>query len=372
MEQKKSKVMVVGAFPPPGVELFGGVLTTCKALLDSTFAQSFDLVLIDSTQVSNPPPKFWLRALLAAKRFGRFVWALIKARPDAVLLFTSDGASIIEKGAMAWVCRLAGRPCFMFPRTAQIIETVQRSALRKFWVKLAMRGADQVLCQGPGFEDFARHILGFTADRTLVIENWSATGPLLEIGRQRNASSTGKTTFLFLAWLEKSKGIFELLQAVKDLSGQHDLRLVVAGRGHAEEQAQAFVRAHGLQEQVQFVGWVQGEAKLALLRQSDILVLPSWVEGFPNAVIEAMAAKLAVIVTTVGTVPDLLTDRHEALLIPPKNTQALQTAMDELLRDIRLRNDLAERGHTFAQDRFAVERGAEKLTQAIAKAIAKQ
>lgn len=364
--------MVIGAFPPANAELFGGVLTTCRALLDSSFPSSFDLILIDSTQVSNPPPKFWYRALLASKRFGRFVKALVSNQPDAVLLFTSDGASIIEKGAMAWVCRLVGTPSFMFPRSSQIIDTVERSLLRKLWVKLAMRGANHVLCQGPGFEDFVRHIMGFKAERTLVIENWSATLSLLEIGERRSRVPSTRPTLVFLAWLEKSKGIFELLQVIKRLVNHHDLRLVIAGRGHAEDDAKAYVIAHGLQDRVEFVGWVIGDAKETLLKNGDILVLPSWTEGFPNAVIEAMAAKLAVVVTAVGAVPDLLTDGQEALLIPPKDAVALGNAIERLLRDSGLRIELAERGHAFAKGKFAVERGVEKLTHAIDIAIAKR
>lgn len=365
--------MVVGAFPPAQAELFGGVLTTCRALLDSSFPTSFDLTLIDSTQVSNPPPKFWYRAYLAGKRFARFVKTLLLSHPDAVLLFTSDGASIIEKGAMAWVCRLAGTPSFMFPRSSQIIDTVERSKVRKLWVKMAMRGANHVLCQGPGFEAFTRHIMGFKAERTLVIENWSATLSLLDIGERRSRVPNTTPTLVFLAWLEKSKGIFELLQVIERLKKQHQkLRLIIAGRGHAEDEARAYVIAHGLQDHVEFVGWVLGDAKESLLKNADVLVLPSWMEGFPNAVIEAMAAKLAVVVTSVGTVPDLLTDGQEALLIPPKDVQALACAIERLLLDVQFRSELAERGHAFAKSKFAVERGVEKLTQAIHMAIAER
>lgn len=174
---------------------------------------------------------------------------------------------------------------------------------------------------------------------------------------------------LFLGWLERGKGILELLEASLSLSKKYEFRLIIAGRGHAEEQARAFVQSHGLEDFVEFAGWVAGEAKEALLAKADILILPSWAEGFPNAIVEAMAAKMAVVVTTVGNVPDLITDRQQALLVPPKDKEALERAIEQLLLDPQFRVELAERGHAFARDNFSVEQGVAKLTAVIDAAI---
>jgi glycosyltransferase involved in cell wall biosynthesis len=123
---------------------------------------------------------------------------------------------------------------------------------------------------------------------------------------------------------------------------------------------------------VEFAGWVQGETLDALFASSDILVLPSWAEGFPNAIIEAMAAKLAVVVSAVGNVPDLIVDGREALLVPPKEADPLRRAIERLLVDKNFRLELAERGHAFARDNFSVEMSVNKLTTAIEFAIEEQ
>lgn len=175
---------------------------------------------------------------------------------------------------------------------------------------------------------------------------------------------------LFLGWLEKEKGIFELLDACEQLAPHFNFILSVAGRGHAEVEAKKFVQGCNLNSRVDFVGWVHDAEKMRLLQESDILVLPSWAEGFPNAVIEAMSAKLSVIVTSVGNVPYLLRNREHALIIPPKNVDALRESLKELFVNKDFRVQLAEDGYVFARETFSTDSGVARLTSVLNAAIA--
>ena len=346
-------------------------MTTCLTLLNSSFSDHYELVLIDSTQISNPPPSIFVRFLFALMRFIKFLKTFFSVKPDAVLLFTSVGASVMEKSAMAWAARLKPIPIFLFPRGAGLIQTVQASRFQRIWVIAAMNGATHILCQGPAWQRFAKDVLGFSEKQSPIVQNWSATEEILSIGESRSFRSVaGVPCLLYLGWLDKEKGIFELLAASLSLSKKHLFRLLIAGRGNAEVQARAFVQSHDLENVIEFVGWVEGEAKQELLTKSDILILPSWAEGFPNAIIEAMAAKLAVVVTTVGNIPDLITDEQQALLVPPKDNEALELAIDRLLLEPQFRAELAERGHAFARDNFSVTQGVANLTSVIDAAIA--
>lgn len=370
MKSKKPKLLIVGAFPPEGTNIFGGILTTCRILLQSSFTENFELLTIDSTQISNPPPSFLIRLPFAIKRLFKFIGLLYASSPDAVILFTSVGSSILEKGLMAWISRTKSLPVFLFPRSAGLIDTVNNSQLEKVWIKLCMRGATHILCQGETWQRFAT-TLNYPISHSPIIKNWSATTTLLDIGNSRRfVDYPTIPTILFLGWLEREKGIFELLEACRGLFSKGlKFKLIIAGRGHAELMSKSFVDSNNLQGDVEFVRWVQGVEKEALLKTADILVLPSWAEGFPNAIIEAMATKVAVIVSSVGNIPDIITDRQEAILVPPKSRQALQSAIEELLKDTGLRREIAERGYVFARENFSVEIGIAKLTSVIKEAI---
>lgn len=367
----KPKVIIVGAFPPTDSSVVGGIVTTCRALLESDFPRNFDLILIDSTQISNPPPGLLIRATKAFERTLKYLVALIISRPAAVLLFTAIGASIAEKGLMAWAAKFSRVPVLLFPRGAELIDIVRKNPMQRMWIVPAMRGATHLLCQGPAWQRFAVSDLGFRLSNTEVIHNWSASAVLLRIGASRPKSlTTARTRVLFLGWLEREKGVFELLDACRQLASQFDFILSVAGRGHAEAEAKRFVQGCNLDSRVEFFGWVHDAEKIRLLEESDILVLPSWAEGFPNAVIEAMSAKVSVIVTSVGNVPDLLRDREHALIVPPKNVDALREALKELIVNRDLRVQLAENGHVFARETFSTDSGVARLSSVLNAAIA--
>ncbi len=223
-----------------------------------------------------------------------------------------------------------------------------------------------MLCQGPAWHRFAIDELGFPKSQCAIVYNWTATPELLQIGKRRGPPSVnGIPKLLFLGWLEREKGIFELLGACRRLSEKYEFQLLVAGSGNAERKANEFVLKYNMEGVVKFLGWVHGEQKKQLLEEADILVLPSWIEGFPNTIIEAMAAKLAIVVSAVGNVPDILSDREQALLIPPKDEEALRRALDELIRNPQLCASLAENGFIFARDHFSTESAISRLVCAV-------
>lgn len=368
---KKSRVLVVGAFPEEGDRIFGGIVTACRELLDSSFPKRYDLVLVDSTQASNPPPNFFRRLIFSFSRLFFYASQMRRFRPEAVLLFTSGGASLVEKAFMARVASLFGAAVLMFPRGGVIIDRAVSSLLHRKWIRWAFSGAGTFLCQGPAWQRFAVERLGFSRDDAPVINNWTATERLLEIGRERECGGSQEhpCRLLFLGWLEDHKGIFELLEACRQLDHEMSFSLTIAGRGNAEEEARSIVESSGLDRQVEFVGWVSGENREKLLRFSDILVLPSWHEGFPNAMIEAMAAGLAVVVSAVGNVPDVVTDGMEARLVPPRDVPALRDALRRMIDDREETTAIARRGHAFAAENYAVEPAVELLSRAIERAV---
>lgn len=364
------RVLAVGAFPPADTKIYGGQVTACRALLSSSFSRSFDVVTLDSTQIGNPPPGLLVRSVYALSRVLKFLGLLVRWRPQAVLLFVAIGGSVAEKGLMAWLARLVRVPVLMFPRGAELIDVTARSPFHRRWILACLKGGTQFLCQGPAWQKFATEVAGFPVERAPIVPNWTAADPLLLIGEERDKRAANQIPqLLFLAWLEREKGIFELLDACEGLVEDHQFRVVIAGRGRAEPEARRLVEEGALRARVEFVGWVQGEGLETLLAQSDILVLPSWAEGFPNSVIEAMAAGLAVVVSSVGNIPGMLTDGHEALLVPPRQSEPLKAAISTLLQDEALRQEIARCGNLFVRENFAVEPAVRKLSTVIFRAI---
>ena len=97
------------------------------------------------------------------------------------------------------------------------------------------------------------------------------------------------------------------------------------------------------------------------LQESDIFVLPSWSEGLPNSMIEAMAAGLATVVTSVGVITDYIQNNKHALIVPPHNIELLEDALKRLITDQDLRSSIAFEGRNLSVSCFSVESNTTKL-----------
>lgn len=366
----RPKLLFVGAFPGKDRAVYGGMVTDCRLLMQSSLVERVFLHTIDSTQRSNPPPGLALRTIYAIRRFAEYLIKSEKIRPDAVLLFSSSGASLLEKGMMAWYARLRGVPCLIFPRGGKVISLAEGAVFWRFLSRLLLRGARVFLCQGPAWKKFATDVVGFAPDKAPIILNWTATPRLLEIGASRGVESANRAIrLLFVGWVEEEKGIFQLIEACARLADSSSFQLRVVGDGRARQQAQRFVEQNGLQNRVVFSGWLAGHSLEEAYAQADVFVLPSWYEGLPNSMVEAMAAKLAVVVTAVGAIPEVVSQGENCLVIPPRDVDALASALYLLINDAQSRARLAYSGFCLAKEQFAVDVAVEKLVNEVKRQI---
>jgi glycosyltransferase involved in cell wall biosynthesis len=363
--ERKLRMLIVGAFPARRIREHGGILTSCRVLLASSLPQRMDLILVDSSSPTVPPPPYWHRLLRAGLRVSITLKHCIRQRPDVILLFASPGASFIEKSIMAAIARLLGIKTLMFPRGAALVTQYQASRLRATLLRLCFRIPTLMLCQGQAYQEFFAAEVGLGLSRCPLIQNWTATSRLLQIGATRlYGDNDGTLEVLFLGWIEAEKGIFELLDCARrlcDAAGVPPFRMIIAGEGSALAEARRKVEDLRLASVVQLLGWIDSEAAEERLRTAHLLVLPSYMEGMPNAVIEAMAAGLPVVATDVGAVVDVVSDGVSGFVIPPRNTDRLVEAVRELFVDARLRERMGRAGWHIAKDRFSAERAVDQI-----------
>lgn len=134
--------------------------------------------------------------------------------------------------------------------------------------------------------------------------------------------------FLFLGLIHPDKGIFDLLQVLRDnkatLAGK--IKLFIGGNGQVNK-LQQLIEAGGLETMVAFKGWVTGHEKENLLQFADVFVLPSYYEGSPVAMLEAMSYGKPVISTSVGGIPEIVEPGKNGWLHSPGDQQALLNAL---------------------------------------------
>lgn len=135
-----------------------------------------------------------------------------------------------------------------------------------------------------------------------------------------------KYNILFLSRLQKEKGIEELLMAIKELkeTGKQNFHLYVIGGGSYLEAAKIFIKEHGLENYVSLEGAIDDEKKKKeYFLNSDIYILPTYNEGFPRTLYEAMIFGTPIITTFVGGIPALMKQKENCLKIETHSTASI-------------------------------------------------
>jgi glycosyltransferase involved in cell wall biosynthesis len=166
---------------------------------------------------------------------------------------------------------------------------------------------------------------------------------------------------VFSGRCEASKGIFDLLEAAGVLRAQvPGLRIECAGDGDLGK-VQRYAQSMGMDARVKLRGWLDKRAAADLLGRASAFVLPSYAEGLPMALLEAMAAGCPVVATRVGGIPDLVTDGVDGLLVPPGDPDALAAALLRVLRDRDFAQRLGNAARETIANRYAAGRSLERM-----------
>ena len=132
----------------------------------------------------------------------------------------------------------------------------------------------------------------------------------------------------YVGRLHDEKGVLNLAQAIPKVLGQRgDVKFVIIGEGQLEGELRGYVAAHALSQNVTLAGWIPHDELRDYLVRSKLLVLPSYTEGLPHAMLEAMACGTPVLATPVGAVPQVLRDKETGFLVPDNSPDCLAEAI---------------------------------------------
>ena len=179
-------------------------------------------------------------------------------------------------------------------------------------------------------------------------------------------------TILFLSNLLRSKGIFDFVGACGILKEKgFSFRADIAGGETAEldrEGLEALLRASGLENRVLYHGAAYGPDKSALFSRADVFVFPSYREAFGLVAAEAVSARLPVVATPVGSVPDLVVEGENGFLVAPGDVQALSERVGRLLSNPELRHSMGRAGYDRYREKFSLEQFEKRIVSILADA----
>lgn len=351
----KPVVVVVG----PRLVSQGGVSTHLRAHLEGGLRDWFHLVPVE-VGFWDAPASARARALDALRKMLE-LRKVLRRHPHAVVHLnpSMDTKSMIRDMPFLWIAARRRAPVVVqFHGQLMHRFRAARNPLLRRLMLASLRRARLVVVLSAAQAESLEHVFGPSPG--LNVRQMPAL--FLDLApydeRQAARPSTGAVSrFVFLGRLAREKGIGELLAAVARLQREHpDIAADVVGTGPDEASLRQRAAELGVERRVAWHGYLDGERKLDLLAAADAFVLPSWGEGLPNALVEAMAMGLPVVVTETGAMPQVVEDGVNGFVVPMRDPDALAARMKQLVENPGEARAMGRRNRAVAAERFGLDR----------------
>jgi len=310
-------------------------------------ANAAELRPLDTRGGANALYSFWVLATALA----RIARGRLSGRLAGVHVNMAERLSLFRKGAVIVACRALGVPVVLHLHAAQLhhfYHSLSRplQALTR-WV-FSLPASCVVL--GSAARRFVIEELGVAPERVDIVIN----GVPEHTHARRVAGDSAVQRVLFLGNLSERKGVSDLLQALA-LPGfdTAHLEVTLAGGGdvHAYETKS---RALGINGFVRFAGWSDQQQAARMMARTDVLVLPSYDEGLPLVILEALANGVAVVCSPVGEIPSVLSDGVNACFVQPGDVAGIAAGLQRVLQDGELRAALERNGRALYEQQFSI------------------
>lgn len=263
----------------------------------------------------------FLKSLFFILQVGRIVRYLVKNSTIKVLhVHSSVNGSLYRKLIIILLCKYVFKKKIINHLHSGAYDVIYNNAgrLKRSLLMRYFRLSDLTFTVSQQWKEYISS--QFNLKTVYFIQNIVSPAKLEEKDDVENACKL----FLFLGLIGDNKGIYDLIEVIaankEELEGR--MRLIVGGNGETEKLTK-LISDNQLEKLVEFRGWIDGQAKHDLLQKSDVFILPSYSEGMPVSILEAMSYGMPVISTNVGGIPEIVHSEVNGKIIKPGDRDAL-------------------------------------------------
>jgi glycosyltransferase involved in cell wall biosynthesis len=332
---------------PFGARQRGGIDRLTDLLIDS-MAERPDLDIAPVRLVTRGPGSLAWSPVVFLRALGQLSAARRRGASRLVHINLAAGGSAWRKALLARAARWLKIP---------YVVHLHGSRFNTFWpaagprtraaVDRLFRESEGIIVLGRYWADLIAGRLPELREKIVILPNATAAAP------RHEPAGDGPVHIAFLGELGPRKGTPQLIEALGRLAGRPGWRATLAGNGEIDAARQRAAEL-GTAGRTDFPGWLDAAGVDAVLRRADVLVLPSFAENLPMAILEAFARGIAVVATPVGAVPEVIDHERNGLLVPVGDVEALAAALARLIDDPALRQRLGEAAARDHAERYEV------------------
>lgn len=336
----------------------GGIAAVIQGYYGSRLEKDFNIVYVESYKDGGKICKLF-KALGAYCRFAK---VLVWDRPDLIHIHSSFGPSFYRKLPFIYMASWAGKPIINHIHGADYATFYEHAAAwKKRLIRRVYNKCDILIALSQEWKKQLAQIV--SSEKIAVVENYSV---LREDALEERCARKCNNTVLFLGELGARKGGYDIPDVI-DKVAKHlpDVRFILAGAGDPqdEKKIRQSIRKRHLEKNTEFPGWVRGSEKERFLRQADVFFLPSYNEGMPMSILDAMGYGLPIVSTRVGGIGKCVYEGENGFLLEPGNKQGFADAILAILTDPKRRKEMSEVSYRIAKENYSLESHIKKIEE---------
>lgn len=366
MRSQITKVLVMGMVPPP----VGGMATFISDMLNAKFNENIKIQHFDTTKKTSQNRLLFTAILYHFFLILKLILTIVIGRPKIIHIHICSFFSFYRSSIDIIMAKLLLRKIIVHIHGGYFDQFYNSSnQLGKYYIKSILNAANVVIVLSEYWEDFFSHVLN--KNKITIVKNGVNISDYKKIGRKRLGNSQNKSKYceninlLYIGGVSKNKGIMDLIVAVlklKNKSLKFNMNLVGPEiEDGVLEQIENFCKINKLFEIINIKGTLIGKEKNEVYKDATIFILPSYAEGLPITIIEAMACGLPIISSKVGGIPEVIKENINGFLIDPGDVDMLTERIEFLIKNKNIREDMGKNNLAEAISNYDFKIVVEKL-----------
>jgi len=349
----KKKVLLVGPFPPT----VGGITTCMLHILTSDLNKQFDFIPFTTSRSNIGLIKeiydysllfhigftnMFRSALITLIHLIKFPIILIMTKSEIIHINTTDYWVFWESSIYVIISKILSRKTILHihATTFHKFYNNTNSMIKRFIIKTLKMTDKIIILSSRQKKLYMKFVSKNKLSVILNVTNYK----IFQDQSKRKLSESNVIKILFIGGEEsKRKGIYDVIKAIPIVVNKfgENILFIFLGRCNTNKLTD-ICKKKNIQKYVDFQGYVEEPEKIKVMNSSDIFVLPSYAEGLPISILEAMAAGLPIISTPVGSIPDVIKEDLHGYLIDPGDYYTLANKITLLAENSKLRNNMGE------------------------------
>lgn len=341
--RKKMKVLMTGV----DKNRLGGMWTVANNYITSEkYNKEIDLIYVPTSTNGN----IVKRTLLMIKAFIKIKKIVSKQNIELVHIHMAEKGSTFRARIISKIAKKHNKKVVIHLHAGPFMDWYNTlNEKRKKQIREMMNQVDLIIVLGNYWKKSLSTLVN--KEKIEVVYNG------IPIPNSNNYNCKGEN-ITFMGVLKKEKGIYDLVDSIKEIDSKLDkkYKIKVCGKD-LEGNIQDYINQAGMNERIELTGWIEGEEKEKIITNTALNVLPSYFEALSMTVIESMGQGIPIVTTNISTMNEVL--NQEKLLINPGNTKRLGELILELINNEKERKKISEKEYLRCKEMFDVDKSIE-------------